>query len=103
MLYFEKSLFWKVWHGFVGAVFILNIAVFLYQLINDYISNVLGLGVMFCGFILLFISKMHLFKKGHFFSFGTALMSRKMGYLYIFAYLLLTLGLLIVFLNAEIY
>ena len=102
MLYFEKSLIRKIWQGFHAVIFLKLIAIFLYQLIYNYSSRILGLIIMLCGFALLFISKYSLFKKGIYSSFGTELMSQKMGFLYVLAYLLLILGMLMVLLDHRL-
>ena len=91
-----------MWQGFHAAILLIMVAICLYQLIYSYSSNILGLIIMSCGFILLFISKMSLFKQGIFFSLGTELMSQKMGFLYVLAYTLLILGLLMALLDPRL-
>ena len=97
MLYFKRCLVRKIWQGFHALILLQLVAVFLYQLINDYSSGILGLIIMFCGFILLLFSKISLFRQGIYFSLGTELMSQKMGFLYVLAYLFLILGTLMSF------
>ena len=96
--FYEKSIIGKVWTCLVGFFWLVLITAIIYTYIEDYKSHILGLGITLFGFILLLISKISVFKKGYFFSFGTRLMNQKMTYLYILGYLLIILGLFFIFL-----
>ena len=95
--FYEKSILGKIWMLMVGGAYILVIAAVLEKLLEEYKSYLLGFIFVVSGFLSLFVSKIPLFKKRIFFSFGTGRMNRKMGCLYILGYMLLILGFLMIF------
>jgi len=77
----------------IEPLFIVMIVSLLLAVVGPTLIFSLPFCLIFIGFILLVISKVSLFHKGIWFSFGTALMTRKYARLYKLAYVFMGIGI----------
>ena len=95
--FYNRTFLGKVWTIITGATWIILIVAVLYESLENYKSNFLGLSISAIGLTLLFISKVSVFKKNHNLSLGIKNMTQKMIYSYILGYIFLILGVFFIF------
>jgi hypothetical protein len=86
--------------GKAAAIILLVVPVFFITVRNIIIgevANPYAFTICLVGFLLFIFSKISLFRKGVFFSFGTKRLSENMGNLYRLGYWLMAVGLILTF------
>jgi len=84
--------------GVLGLIWFFILIAIVLAVFDEYmLSSLYGIGLIVLGFILFLSAKIHVFKKGKFFSFGTNFMSEKISIIYYAGYFLILSGLLVSF------
>lgn len=82
----------------IGLIWFFILVTIVLAIFDEYmLSSLYGIGLIVLGFILFLSAKIHVFKKGKFFSFGTNFMSKKISIIYYAGYFLILSGLLVSF------